>query len=259
MMLSLLVLGEMSREIPAPDLRALLASVRDSGDTPETVVCNASRLLGSGGRPAAHLERLFDSGIDVVVLDAKSLARPATREVLGTLRRVIRPLNLPPGTPGAADLLLETPTGACRFVALETGDDRMPVDPPWETLAAFEAGLTDRAPLVLLFTGSDLELKQAMAWRVQSLSRPVHLIGTGLGCMAGHPMIRTGRASVPDVGIAAGETTVSGIAPDVWWQRQAHLQGAPALPPDRLLIDAIRLRLDDAGRAASIERLRFGV
>ncbi|HQG28471.1 MAG TPA: YmdB family metallophosphoesterase, partial [Candidatus Ozemobacteraceae bacterium] len=115
-MLSLLVLGVMTREIRASDLRSLTSSACCEGDGQTAVICNASGLFGTGGRPAGHVERLFDSGIDVITLGAKSLARPAVREFLASdnpARPIIRPLNLPPGAPGKGSVKLETPAGAC--------------------------------------------------------------------------------------------------------------------------------------------------
>lgn len=262
-MLSLLVLGVMTREIRASDLRSLTASVRDSGDAQEAVICNASGLFGAGGRPAGHFERLFDSGIDVITLGAKSLARPAVREFLlqsgSSARPVLRPLNIPPGAPGTGFAKLETASGACWIVSLDTGDDRLPVEPAWESLASFERSLADRLSMVVDIHGSDLELKQALAWRASSLGRPIHVIGTGLGCIAGHAVVRNGRACVPDAGIAAEESAIGGIAPDIWWQRRDHLRGGSSLPPERVYIDAVRLRLDERGRATSLERLRLGM
>lgn len=198
-MLSLLVLGVMTREIRASDLRSLTSSVCADGDGQTAVICNASGLFGAGGRPASHFERLFDSGIDVITLGAKSLARPAVREFLasgGPVRPVIRPLNLPPGAPGMGSAKLETASGACWIVSLDTGDDRLPVEPAWETVASFERSLPDRLPVVIDMHGPDLELKQALAWRASAFDRPIHVIGTGLGCIAGHPAVRNGRACV---------------------------------------------------------------
>ena len=97
-MLSLLVLGVMTREIRASDLRSLISSVCDDEDGQTVVICNASSLFRAGGRPAGHFERLFDSGIDVVTLGAKSLARPAVREFLASgssSRPAIRPTMTP--------------------------------------------------------------------------------------------------------------------------------------------------------------------
>ncbi|HNW35171.1 MAG TPA: YmdB family metallophosphoesterase [Candidatus Ozemobacteraceae bacterium] len=249
----------MSREIRASDLRSLLASIRDDKGAPETVVCNATGLLGAGGRLAGHLERLFDSGIDVVTMGAKALSRPASREALSSSLPVLRPINTPPGGPGRSSLKLEVASGACWLVSLDTGDDRLPVEPPWESFCSFEAALPDRLPILIDMHGPDLAMKQAFAWRASSLGRPVHLIGTGLGCVAGHAAIKCGRACVPDVGIAAEESSAGGVAPDVWWQIREHRKGASALPPERVMIDAVRLHLDDAGRAVSVERLRLGV
>lgn len=226
------------------------------------MICNASGLFGAGGRPASHFERLFDSGIDIVTLGAKSLARPAVREFLASdssARTVIRPLNLPPGAPGNGSVKLETAAGACWIVSLDTGDDRMPVEPAWEALVSFERSLSDRLPVVIDMHGPDLELKQALAWRASSLGRPIHVIGTGLGCIAGHPAVRNGRACVPDAGVAAEESAINGMSPDAWWQHREHLHGGSSIPPERILIDAIRLRLDENGRAASLERLRLGM
>lgn len=258
-MLSLLVLGGMTREIRASDLRSLTASIRGDSKTGEAVICDASGLFGAGGRPAGHFERLFDSGIDVVTIGAKSLARPALRQALDSAGPVLRPLNIPPGAPGKSSLKLETSSGACWIVSLDTGDDRLPVEPVWESLSSFESALADRLPLLVDIHGRDLELKQALAWRAAALSRPVHLIGTGLGCIAGHAVVKNGRACVPDVGVAAEESAIGGVAPDVWWQLREHLRGAGAMPPERVMIDAVRLRLDESGRAVSVERLRLGM
>ncbi len=261
-MLSLLVLGVMTREIRASDLRSLMSSFCGDGDGATAVICNASGLFGTGGRPAGHFERLFDSGIDVITLGAKSLARPAVREFLASgspVRPVIRPLNLPPGAPGTGSVKLETASGACWIVSLDTGDDRLPVEPAWETVASFERSLPDRLPIVIDMHGPELELKQALAWRASSFGRPVHVIGTGLGCIAGHPAVRNGRACVPDAGVAAEESAINGMPPDAWWQHREHLRGGSSMPPERVLVDAVRLRLAENGRADSLERLRLGV
>lgn len=258
-MLSLLVLGVMTREIRASDLRSLVSSIRDGTDTEEIVVCNATGLFGAGGRPAGHFERLFDSGIDVVTIGARPLARPALRQALDSGGPVLRPLNVPPGTPGKSSRKLETASGACWLVSLDTGDDRSPVEPVWESLSSFEASIADRFPLLIDIHGPDLELKQALAWRAATLNRPVHVIGTGFGCIAGHAGIKNGRICVPDIGVAGEESAIGGVAPDVWWQLYEHRRGASAMPPERVMLDAVRLRLDESGRAISVERLRSGM
>ena len=137
----ILLIGDIFARPGRTAVQRVLPSLRASRDL-DFVVANAENVAGGRGMTLATLEPLFQAGVDVVtsgnhVWDQRDMLRDIEGDP-----RILRPLNLPPGTPGAGyfvgdDVLVVNAMGRlfmrdidCPFRALDALLDDLPYAPP---------------------------------------------------------------------------------------------------------------------------------
>jgi len=81
-MLTLVFLGEILHDLGFQGLQVLRQFIGGVPDV-DVVIGNGNGVLGGAGNPAPSVEKLFDSGIDVIMGGDRSLARPASRQLFG--------------------------------------------------------------------------------------------------------------------------------------------------------------------------------
>ncbi len=253
----ILFLGTVSAGVSPLELRKMIGSWKYGEAGCDLVVGNGNGVLGSRGNVSAHLEKLFDSGIDIVTSGGDALARTGTRPLLVSGRPVIRPLNFPPAAPGKGFHVIDLGTGRLGVVNLFTGNDKVPVDDPLDVLDSFirSEGNPVRGVLVDVF-GRDLELKKALFLRARSWQVPVHIIGTGFHLPTGDAEIRSGRFFVSDAGGIELEDMIAGFPTDAWWSRRRRIPPVPVPEPSgRVVASGIRLTLGENMQVTGFERL----
>lgn len=249
-MLTIAFLGEFKHEVSADQVQRLVTAAKKAVGDEGVVLCNADGLYGNAPRLMSQVSMFFDSGIEVVFLGSKALARAAGRAELGKWP-LLRPLNSPLGSPGRGSMLLGA-SGKTPLWLLSVGqqDERNAFEPPHLALEDFFRNKSDPFPVLINVNGFDLDEKTALAWRFAT-GKTVHLLGTGTGYQTCNSTVgAAGNYFQADVGSIANEQTVGGMSVESWWKRKVErISVASALNNMPLQADFTTLCLDTDGKA----------
>ena len=249
------VIGSPGREV----LRGLLADLRRRHDV-HLVICNCENSAAGFGVTREVARELFDAGCDVLTGGNHLWDKRESMDYLAEEPRLVRPANLPAGTPGEGWRVFKASNGASVGVVNLLGRVFMKeADCPFRAADEALAALKDRARVVLVdFHAETTAEKVAMGW---------HLDGRASAVLGTHTHVQTadervlpgGTAYVSDAGMTGGFDSVIGM------DRVAALRRFLTLLPERLLpaggdprLNAVLVSVDEAtGRASSIQRLQI--
>jgi len=249
------VIGSPGREV----LRGLLGDLRRRHDV-HLVICNCENSAAGFGVTREVARELFDAGCDVLTGGNHLWDKRESMDYLAEEPRLVRPANLPAGTPGEGWRVFKASNGAPVGVVNLLGRVFMKeADCPFRAADEALAALKDRARVVLVdFHAETTAEKVAMGW---------HLDGRASAVLGTHTHVQTadervlpgGTAYVSDAGMTGGFDSVIGM------DRVAALRRFLTLLPERLLpaggdprLNAVLVSVDEAtGRAASIQRLQI--
>lgn len=253
------VLGRTGREAVAsalPRLRPLLQL--------DLVVVNAENASHGFGLAPDMATTLFEAGADVITLGNHAWDRKEIIPYIAEHKRLIRPLNYPPGTPGAGSVVVDVPGGRKALVAQAMGRLFMdPLDCPFrgtsEVLSRHRLGGTVHAIVLDIHAEASSE-KMAYA---HSFDGQVSLVvGTHTHCpSADAQVLPGGTAFQSDAGMSGDYDSVIGMQKD-----GASLRFWKKVPGERLgpaegeaTVCGVFVETDDAtGLARRIEPLRLG-
>ena len=253
------IVGRAGRDAVAAALPRLRESLRV--DMAIVNVENASHGFGCAPDMA---QALFAAGADVLTLGNHAWDR---RELLGyieTERRLIRPLNFPPGTPGQGSVLVELADGRRALVLQVMGRLFMePNDDPFrltaELLGRHRLGTTVHA-IVADLHGEATSEKMAYAHSFDG--RVSLVIGTHTHCpTADHQVLPGGTAYQSDAGMCGDYDSVigmdKGVAAARFWRRVPGERLSPG--GGEATICGVFVETSDAtGLALRIEPVRVG-
>jgi 5,10-methylene-tetrahydrofolate dehydrogenase/methenyl tetrahydrofolate cyclohydrolase/calcineurin-like phosphoesterase len=231
------VIGSPGREI----VKALLPELRRRYGV-GLVVCNGENSAGGFGLTRDSGSDLKAAGVDVLTGGNHLWDRKESLAYLAEEPRLVRPANLPPGTPG-----------------LGWGVFMKEADCPFRAADQALEALKDRCRVVLVdFHAETTAEKVALGW---------HLDGRASAVVGTHTHVQTadqrvlpgGTAFISDAGMTGGFDSVIGM------DRAAALRRFLTLMPERLApaggdlrLDAVLIEVDPAtGRARSIRRLEL--
>ena len=248
----LLLIGDVFGRPGRTAVQRALPTLRASRDI-DFVVANGENAAGGRGMTLATLDPLFDAGVDVVtsgnhVWDQRDMLRDIEHDP-----RILRPLNLPPGTPGAGyfvgdDVLVINAMGRvfmraidCPFRAVDALLDALPYAPPVK---------------IVDFHGEATSEKAAMGWHLNG--RVSVVFGTHSHVPTADQRVLPGEtAFVTDVGMCGPLNSVIGLDPPTALRgyltalpTKFQVAGGPAV------FRAILVDVDPiSGRARGVERI----
>src|SRR5262245_6376854 len=251
------VIGPPGRDVvraPPPELRRRHARAR--------VACNGAMAAGGFGLTRDSASSLYATSIDVLTGGNHLWDRKEALGYLAEEPRLVRPANLPPGTPGrgwavfpAAD---GTPIGIVNLLGRVFMKE---ADCPFRTAdRAIEALRSSCRVILVDFHAETTAEKIAMGWYLDG--RASLVVGTHTHVQtADERVLPKGTAFVCDAGMTGGFDSVIGMDKTVAVKRfltQLPERLTPA--SGDLRMNAVLLRVDPAsGRAASIQRLQVPV
>lgn len=253
------VVGRTGRETVAAALPGLRASLRL-----DLVVVNAENASHGFGLGPDMAEALFAAGADVLTLGNHAWDRKEIIPYLAEHPRLLRPLNFPPGTPGAGSVVVDLADGRRALVLQAMGRLFMdPLDCPFrataELLARFRLGGTIAA-IVADFHAEATSEKMAYA---HSFDGQVSLVvGTHTHCpSADHQVLAGGTAFQSDAGMSGDYDSVIGMVKEPaairFWRKMPGERLAPAEGP--ATVCGVFVETDDTtGLARRIAPLRQG-
>jgi metallophosphoesterase (TIGR00282 family) len=249
------VIGSPGREV----VRALLPDLKRRHQI-GLVVCNGENSAGGFGLTRDSASGLFSAGVDVLTGGNHLWDRKESLGYLGEEPRLVRPANLPDGTPGAGWRVFQaadgTPVGIVNLLGRVFMKE---ADCPFRTMDRAVEALKGSCRVVLVdFHAETTAEKMAMGWHLDG--RVSALFGTHTHVQtADDRILPRGTAYVSDAGMTGGFDSVIGM------ERHAALRRFLTLLPERLTpsgndlrLNAILLGVDPAtGRAVSIRRLQI--
>jgi hypothetical protein len=266
------VVGRTGREAVAAALPRLRAALHI--DLAVVNAENASHGFGLGPDMAAAL---FAAGADVITLGNHAWDRKEIIPVIAQTPRLIRPLNYPPGTPGAGSVVVELPpgsgpgAGAVRRALVVQAMGRLfmdPLDCPFRGTAAELAkhrlggppGSHGMAAILVDFHAEASSEKMAFAHTFDGQVSCV--VGTHTHCPSADAQILPGgTAFQSDAGMSGDYDSVIGMvkgpSAQRFWRKMPGEKLAPA--EGEATVCGVFLETDDAtGLARRIEPVRTG-
>lgn len=222
---------------------------------------NASHGFGLGPDMARDL---FSAGADAITLGNHAWDRKELIPYIAETPRLIRPLNYPPGTPGAGSILIELANGRRALVLQAMGRLYLDaIDCPFRTtaveLSKHRLGVTVAA-IVIDFHAEASSEKMAFA---HSFDGQVSLVvGTHTHCpSADHQILPGGTAFQSDAGMSGDYDSVIGMEKTVATRRFWTKLPAERLNPaeGEATVCGLFVVTDDAtGLAMRVEPVRLG-
>ena len=249
------VIGSPGREV----LRGLLPELRRRHDV-HLVICNCENSAAGFGVTREVARDLFDAGCDVLTGGNHLWDKKDSMDYLAEEPRLVRPANLPAGTPGEGWRVFRatngTPVGVVNLlgrVFMKEAED------PFRTADAALAALKNQCKVVFVdFHAETTAEKVALGWHLDGRSSAV--VGTHTHVQtADDRVLPLGTAFLCDAGMTGGFDSVIGM------DRTAALRRFLTLLPERLQpaggdlrLNAVVVSVDEAtGRATRIQRLQI--
>ena len=255
------IVGRSGRDAAAaavPDLRAEFAL--------DLVIVNAENASHGFGLAPDMADALFAAGVDVLTLGNHAWDRREIIPYIEQTPRLIRPLNFPPGTPGAGSVVVEVPGGRRALVLNAMGRLFMdPLDCPFRATAELlgrhrlGAGGTVQAIVADIHAEATSE---KLAYAHSFDGRVSVVVGTHTHVpTADHRVLVGGTAFQCDAGMCGDYDSVIGMAKTGaatrFWRKMPGERLAPADGPATL--SGLLVSTDDAtGLALAVAPLRRG-
>lgn len=266
------VVGRSGREAVAAALPRLREALRI-----DLAVVNAENASHGFGLAPDMATALLAAGADVITLGNHAWDRKEIIPYISETPRLLRPLNFPPGTPGAGSVVVELPAGsgpgagAKRRVLVLQAMGRLYMDPldcPFRGTAAELAkhrlggppGSMGLAAILVDFHGEASSEKMAFAHSFDGKVSVV--VGTHTHCpSADCQILPGGTAFQSDAGMSGDYDSVIGMAKDAatlrFWRKMPGEKLAPA--EGEATVCGTFVETDDAtGLAKRIEPVRVG-
>ena len=253
------VVGRAGRDATVAALPGLRTALRA-----DLVVVNAENASHGFGLGPEMARELFAAGADVVTLGNHAWDRKEIVPYIAETPRLLRPLNFPPGTPGAGSVVAELPDGRRALVLNAMGRLFMDaLDCPFRgtavELARHRLGGTVAA-IVIDFHAEASSEKMAYAHSFDGQASLI--VGTHTHCpSADHQILPGGTAFQSDVGMCGDYDSVIGMQKDAaaarFWRKLPGERLQPAEGP--ATVCGVFVQTDDAtGLARRVEPIRQG-
>jgi metallophosphoesterase (TIGR00282 family) len=248
------VIGAPGREA----VRHLLPELRRRHDL-HLVICNCENSAAGMGVTKDTARELFEAGCDVLTGGNHLWDKKEGHSFIAEDPRLVRPANLPPGTPGMGWRVFRASNGVSVGVVNLLGRVFMrEADCPFRTVDVALAALKDQAKLVFVDIHAEASAEKiALGWHLDG--RVSAVVGTHTHVQtADDRVLPGGTAFVSDAGMTGGFDSVIGM------DRHGALKRFLTSLPERLVpadgdvrLNGVLIRMDEAtGRAQSVQRLQ---
>jgi len=226
----------------------------------DLVVANGENAAGGNGLTPEVAQELFASGVDVLTSGNHIWDKKEIMPLLDTEKRILRPLNYPPGVPGKGSGVFEARDGTTLGIINVCGRVFSPqnLDCPFRTLDLEIQKLKGFTPIILVdFHAEASSEKVAAGWYVDG--RVSALIGTHTHVQtADETILPKGTAYITDAGMTGSYEGVIGVKRDIILKHfltQLPVRHEPAKGKCQLC--GIFCQVNTQGKAISLKRIRI--
>lgn len=222
------------------------------------VIVNAENAAGGHGITMALAQELLKAGADVLTMGDHVWGQKELEGAIGNEKRILRPANYPPGTPGSGHITIQTDLGPLMIINLLGRVFMGPMDCPFRTVDALLRQTPKNMPVIVDLHAEATSEKVAMGHYLDG--RVAAVVGTHTHVQTSDARILPkGTAYMTDLGMTGPLHSVIGR------EIAAVLRKFTTAMPARLevakgpcVLEGALLELNrETGRAARIEAYRF--
>ncbi len=220
-----LVIGDIVGRAGRRAVKDCLPSLIDELDL-NFVVANGENAAGGKGITKAVANELFSYGIDMMTMGNHVWHQKEIFNYLPTEKRIIRPANYPPGTPGCGYQIYTANNRVSVAVINLSGRVFMPdMDCPFREADKILEEIKDKAQVILVdFHAEATSEKVAMGWHLDG--RVSAVVGTHTHVQTADERILPNKtAYITDVGMTGPRDSVIGVKTDIILQK--FISGLP--------------------------------
>ncbi len=247
------IVGRVGREA----VRQTLPWIREKY-RPHLIIANGENAAHGRGLTASIARQLFEWGVDGITMGNHTWDQREIFEFIDDEPRLVRPANLPPGTPGRGYTVVKANGKELAIVNLIGRTYLPPAECPFRTVDAILDELQDKCRCVLVdFHAEATSEKIAMGWYLDGRASVV--LGTHTHVQTNDARILPGgTAYMTDVGMTGPRDGVLGMQREPVMHR--FLTGLPArfeVAEGKWLLNALFAEIDETtGRTVQIRAIR---
>jgi len=250
------IVGRPGRQITAQILPTLM---REEGI--QFVLANGENAAGGTGITREVADELFSLGIDVLTMGNHVWDKKEIFTFINEERRLVRPLNYPPGTPGQGTVVLRGPGSTRVAVVNAAGRVFNPInlDCPFRLVEEAAEKLRQETPIILVdFHAEATSEKMALGWYLDG--KVTAVLGTHTHVQtADERILPGGTAYITDLGMTGPYNSVIGVEKKEVIERflsQLPVKFEVARGPSQF--SAVLIDVDEGtGRAKMIRRILY--
>jgi len=175
----------------------------------QAVIANGENAAAGNGITVALADELFKAGADAITLGDHVWGQKELETTIGGERRLVRPLNVPPGTPGLGCVTVQTACGPLAVVNLLGRVFMNPADCPFRAMDALLNTLPRNVPVLVDFHAEATSEKIAMGHYLDG--RVAAVFGTHTHVQTSDAVILPkGTAYMTDLGMTGPYLSVIG-------------------------------------------------
>ncbi|SHK71929.1 TIGR00282 family metallophosphoesterase [Desulforamulus aeronauticus] len=180
------------------------------------VIANGENAAAGHGITKEIAKQLFNAGVDVFTMGNHVWNKKEVFDYIEKEKRLLRPANYPPGTPGAGYQLYETKNGVTIGVVNVSGRIYMQeLDCPFRTMDHILKQLQYQTNLIFVdFHAEATSEKVAMGWYLDG--KVTAICGTHTHVQtADERILPNGTAYITDIGMTGPRDSVIGVATEI--------------------------------------------
>ena len=221
------------------------------------VVVNAENCAAGSGITAALSKSFFDAGADVITLGDHTWGQKEFAGQIGTLERVVRPVNFPAECPGRGWCLVTMPTFRFALVNVQGRVFMNPVDCPFKAMDRALNEIPKDVPVFVDFHAEATSEKITLGHYLDG--RVTAIVGTHTHVQTSDAMLLpNGTAYLTDLGMTG--PYISSIGRDLKPVTRRFVTGMPSrfdVAEGPCVLEGAIVEFDPAtGKALSIETVR---
>lgn len=257
--MKLLFIGDIIGRVGRVATRALLPNIVSRYKI-DAVIANGENVAGGFGITESTAFELFTMGVQAITTGNHVWDKKETVEYIPREPRILRPLNFPPGVPGAGSYLLKLPDGQQLGVMNVAGRTFMQsLDCPFRTAQAEVERLRAITPNILIdfhaeATSEKIAFGHYMDGKVSAV------VGTHTHVQtADEEILAGGTAYITDVGMTGPVNSVIGIDREQIVSRfLTQMPRKFEVASGKALFCAVVIEIDPAtGKSSAIQRLQI--
>ncbi|MCP4482895.1 MAG: TIGR00282 family metallophosphoesterase [bacterium] len=227
-------------------------------ESPDLVIANAENAADGKGLTPLVANELFLAGVDLITLGNHTWAKKEIKQIISD-KRVIRPLNYPPNTPGQGYGLAITKRGLHIAVINLIGRVFMQaLDCPFHAIDRILPEIKEDIVIVDVHAEATSE-KMALAWYLDG--RVSAVIGTHTHVQtADEKILPRGTAYITDAGMTGPADSVLGVKKEIIIEKfLTQLPKKHEIANTKVVLEGVIVEIDDVTyKAKSIKRVQLG-